>query len=174
MRLVTAPGPALLQRNVDWVRVSEDPSAREIERIGRCHSGPTYALFDLDALPRAVAAARLLRKSGRSVIAARGRVVPAEGADAFEQLWLGARFGDLLFGDNRRFPRAFAHPLVLAEAWRAGGRTECLGVVFGRLPESGLLAIADVGRADVRDGAPAAAFVTAGRNQPSPANTSPQ
>ena len=140
--------------------VAEAPSGVELERLARSGSTAAYLLFDLDGLALATGAARRLRAYGIAVTAVRGRAVAAEVAADFDRLWLGADFATLLF-ESAAPPQRWRHPLVPCESWRAGGRMVRLGAVFSRLPEPGVLDLADVGRAGRHAAAPAAGLAGA-------------
>lgn len=158
LRFGTPPGPALLRQNLPWLQVISDPLRAEVRRIGLTNSLPTYALFDLCSMPQAISSVRQLR-NGTSLVAVRGRMVPNDATDAFDELWVARRLLDLLGRDHPQqpLPRQWRHPSIVAETWRHGQRVERLAVVFSRLPEPGVLDVADFGRT-CREGAPAASL----------------
>jgi geranylgeranyl diphosphate synthase, type II len=147
--------------------VVTDPAADELRRIRRADAARAFALFDLEEMPRAIAALRGLA-STVPVVAARGRVVPSDAIDVFEELWLGSRLLERLAIEDGPMPKRWKHPVVAAEMFGA----ERMGVVFSKLPDAGALDFADFGRDGRREGAPAAVFAGA-RSDVAPGDLSP-
>ncbi len=138
------------------MRTTSAPDAAERARIAAAPPASLLCLFDVDALAQALPAARAWRAGALAPVAVRGRALPDNALDAFGAAWLGAGLAPLLATLGAEPPR-WTHPVLLADAVDAGGTTT-VGVVFSRLPEPGLLDLADVGRAGRREGAPPAAL----------------
>lgn len=147
LRLLDAPGPALLRQNLAWMLTESSPGPAGLARIAEAGPARVLCLFDLDALPEALRDCRALAEAGRSLVAVRGRVVPAEAVALFDELSFAPGLLEMLPGEA---PARWEHPVVLAES--CFGHAP-LGAVFSCAPEPGVLDVSDVGRAGRREGA---------------------
>ncbi len=158
LRLEEPPGPALLRHDVTTVRTELNPPAIRLERLVVDRPRHVFALYDSDGIPagRSVAAS-LKRHDVRATPVRRFGTRLLRSVDAGDTRESPALL-PLLTAAGIAPPAQWTHPIVFANALRRGGGSVRLGVVLSRIPEPGLLSLADVGRDGVRPGAPPAAL----------------
>jgi geranylgeranyl pyrophosphate synthase len=158
VRFIDAPGPALLRQNVPWLRTELNPLPTHVERIERARPEVVLGLFDVDALGPALAACGAWSAAGIPLVALRGRVVPAGAVSLFAAAGFDGGVLAVLRELGRPLPPRWIHPVVLVEAYHPRQPQAPYGAVFGRIPDPGLLDVAEIGRAERRSGAPPAAI----------------
>ncbi|MFN8545976.1 MAG: hypothetical protein U0807_17470 [Candidatus Binatia bacterium] len=173
LRLLDAPGPALLRQNLSSVRTECNPPPARARRIGLDCPAHVWCLFDANDLDRTLAACRELAGEGLALTAVRGRTVPRDARDTFTAIAFESALLPLLCDAGQDRPPRWLHPVLLAEALDPLRGRVRYGVVFGRIPEPGVLDLADVGRAGVREGAPRPPFPRT-RARPMPPRSSPR
>ncbi|MFO0633091.1 MAG: hypothetical protein U0168_09600 [Nannocystaceae bacterium] len=153
LRLLEAPGLALLRQNLPAVRVETNPRPIQLERIARARPAAVLAVFGADGLATALGACTQLAAAGQPPIVVRGRWLGAQHRDDVAAASFDGAMLPWLQELGVPLPQRWLQPMVVAELWHPRHSGVRLGLLCAALPDAGVLDLADLfGGAD--EGAP--------------------